>query len=739
MHIKIAKQVVLVLLVALVSSGCGFGTPEQAATPSTSRAQQTAPRATQGATAAPTATAPTDPQQFAINQTASSDQSALENIELVIYRAALDEDTLTLHIGFRNTSESGYNVFGGPGARDAVLEDASGTEYEPTEISATLNNIAPSGGFGPGAANVGDLSFPRPNGDGPFTFRFPTYAPITFRLDTVLADDAIVLPEGTYQIGQQLRSQQQALSQIVFEVRALDVTPDSLIFDVAFVNTARQGYDLIIGPKGGDARLLDAEGQQYTPSAISAELEGSIAPADGWLPGQANAGTISFPRPDAGAALRLVFPNYNALTLRFDQRGLAAVEITSPTGDAPLPTLTPSAEDRAFAQIEQLLAQQAEALQNGNVDGYLATLAPALQEQQRAIAERIQQAPLVSYTLRLAPAARLDQANSGELANVPIEILYTLRGIDVDNVFLHEVNVSFTRDGDAWRVSNIAYDDNPPFWTLGDFVVREMPHFLIFARPEAQAELPTLEQEAETAYTMLQQQGLALEPRYVAYFAATSDEFSALTGRQASRYLGLALSRYEFSDDQIITTSRAFYINGGVFAEQGNQFNASERQTTITHELVHLALAKDTRPFTPPWLSEGIAVFYSGETGPAHRERLLDSGQLDGLSLQALTAAGSLGEHDFTGERVGAEYTFSGETVAYLVEQFGEEQVLAFYRSYAAVPAADVREKLPRFGGSVLADAAFADLSTQLTADALQQFFGLTIDELDAAVKAEIR
>ena len=44
----------------------------------------------------------------------------------------------------------------------------------------------------------------------------------------------------------------------------------------------------------------------------------------------------------------------------------------------------------------------------------------------------------------------------------------------------------------------------------------------------------------------------------------------------------------------------------------GNR-SADERRTVITHELVHTALASRTSARTPPWLSEGIAMYVSGD------------------------------------------------------------------------------------------------------------------------------
>jgi hypothetical protein len=763
---------VLLALLALAMSGCGLNIqaqrdvptptggvlapaspPPSAAVPATTVAPpaNATPTDTRPAiaTAAPIGTRPAvataatvvADQHFRIDARSTSSRSALERVELVVRSAKLTDERLILRVAFRNTSEARYQIIGTLSGRDAVLVDATGTTYEPIEVSENLRTrIDPRDGFGPGAANVGDIAFPRPSGGEPYELRFPTYAPIVFRLDTPLdtAATATIAP-GTYQLDTELRSSEEALRPIALRVRSLQVSNDSLSFEIAFVNVGRQGYTLLGGPSGKDAQLLDAEGSQYKPTAVSTSLATSIAPKSGWLPNAAHTGTITFARPAAAEELRFVFPSYDALTLRVDPGGTLATRVTSPTGGAPQPTPTPTVAEQTFEALEALLANQAQALLAGDTDRYLASFTPGIQPEQQQIIDRIRQMPVVSYTLRLAPDAKLPKQVTSTLDNLPVEVSYTLRGIAPDNRFYHDLRYSFVRTGDTWAVSRVSFDENPPFWLTGDVTQRETAHFLIFARPAATAELPALEQEAETAYAALAARGLPLEPRYVAYFTSTQDDFARLTTRASSRVLGIALSRYDLTGETVTVESRAFYINGEAFTDKSNGQEANDRQTTITHELVHLALAPQTRPFTPPWLAEGAAVYYSEGRDTARRAQLRDSGRLDALSLVDLTRAGSLGEHDFIGEQTSYEYIFSGETFAYLIETFGEQRTLAFYQSYARVPASDVRDRMPRFGSAFVTDAVFADLRLQLTREAVQQFFGITLTQLEADVKAWLR
>lgn len=729
-----SQQLSLIALVLVLLAACAPNIPQ------TNRLPTPAATAVVGTPVAstPRTTVPTSQlaigQQFRVAQRATSDDAVLAKVALEVRTARVDADALRLRIAFVNTSDESFRLIGTMSGRDARLADASGTEYAPLAIDDTLATLDPKTGFAPGTANVGTLTFPVPTGKQPFQLTFPRYQPISFSLDMPQPTPDAAPQQASYLLDTAVRSQRDALRMIELRFKSLEVRADALVFDLGFVNVSRQGYNLTVGPNGSDARLIDGEGQELMPSAVSKPLATSIAPKDGWQPQQEQRGTITFPRPADLSRLRFVFPTYDALTIELNDQGSATTSITSASGGTPAPTAAPSAEELATDAITVLLAKQAAAALAGDAAAFAQTLAPALQPEQATILTQLANMPLASYTLQLAPTATPDAGDT--ITSVPVELRYTLRGVN-DNPFQYAFRYDFARSGDIWQVTKIAPVDNPPFWWNGDLVQRETAHFFVFARPESQADLPALEQEVEQAYATLQAKGLPLEPRYVAYFAASQEDFAALTGR-TSRYLGVALSRYEFLGDTISTSSRAFFINGASFRANVGGFGPSERQTTVTHELVHLALAAHTRPFTPPWLVEGMAVYLSGDTGGEPRQRLVNNGQLDTLSLAELTRAGALGEHDLTGERAAYEYTFAGETIAFLVDRFGEPKVLNFYRSYAAIPASSVTANMPR-GDAAPIDAAFANLSASLTEAAVPQFFGITIAALDAEVKAWLK
>lgn len=161
--------------------------------------------------------------------------------------------------------------------------------------------------------------------------------------------------------------------------------------------------------------------------------------------------------------------------------------------------------------------------------------------------------------------------------------------------------------------------------------------------------------------------------------------------------------------------------------------------------MVHLALAAQTRPFTPPWLKEGVIVYFSGDLSLDVNRALVRQG-LGHLSLERMTRAGTLGEHDLVGRQSADEYLFAGNVVAYLVEKHGQQSLLDLYRSYgdrsvagiAAKTAADALarpESLVELLEGVAGGGARGALAAELTEEALERRYGLSVQSLETAVK----
>ncbi|MGB8648832.1 MAG: hypothetical protein WCF84_26585 [Anaerolineae bacterium] len=675
-------------------------------------------------------------QDFRVDARAGSVSDSLKPIDLVVRRATRAGDTLTLRVAFENTADAVFYVSGFIPPESVILADADGKTYRATGMGSGLKSIEPDNGFAPGAANVGDVVFKLVSDRGPYELRVPNFNPLQFSLDMPLVDEpAAPVPNGTYAVGAILHSNLKAFVPIELRVLTVTVDADALVFDVSFANTYRQGYQILNGPRGDDTYLLDGEGQQARPTAVSDSLRDAVAPKDGWRVGGENRGVLSFSRPAALNLVRFVFPGFNAATIRFNENGLAEARVTSAAGAAPPPTAMPEANEFLFQQVNQALAQQAQALLANDANAYLATFTPEQRAAQQILLRRAANVPLASYSLELNPDKDLP-AGQDRLDNVEVQLRYTLRGISPDNPFLHPILCSFVRQNGKWLMSTARSDNSPPFWWTGDVVQQQSDHFLLFTRPQVSKQLPGLVAKTEAAYKALTQAGLVLDPRYVAFFTADQKDFAQFTNK-ASLLAGLATWRFEIDGDRIIVHSRAFYINGGVLTQ--NQGNGSGLQTTITHELTHLVLSPVSRPFTPPWLAEGAAVYFSHQNTLDDLHRIVQTGRVNSLHLDALTQTEQLGDDHPEADWIADEYVYSGATFAFLVEQFGLDKVLSFYRSYALVPASQIRDQVPTASSGTPAGDAYHDLRIAFTASTVQNSFGMTLTDLDAAVQAWLR
>ena len=669
--------------------------------------------------------------RFLLDQRTQS--STIEEIELVLYSVELTADEFILTAAFENATGEALRFGGGASLsrRDLRLVDGQGNGYEALDVERDLARFQPTGGFAPDGAAVGTVTFPLPEGDGPYrVVGLFDFEPEPFALDAPLPE-APDVPNGVYDVNIDVFSEQEVLAPLALRVRRVEIADELVRFDVGFVNTSFQTYGLSVGPRAREATLLDALRRQYQPEEVSDSIRSNITPRDGIEADGVYTGTLTFPRPQSLSELRLAFPQYQPLTLQFDESGLVGSEGAS---DAEAPAL--SASEQTYRSINDALSQQAETLLAGDTEAFLAELDPNLRDNVSDTFARLAQLPLAEFSLALEPEQNFRGVDN-ELSGGLVEMRYRLDGVPEDNVFVYNFVADLERasENEGWILTALEPNRLPPFWWTGGFALFETEHFLLLSRAEDE-DFALAESEVEAAYEALAAQGLPLEERYVAYFTQAASDFYELTGTNRANLLGVALSTYETADETINVRNRAFYLNGEALADPRR--DPDERQTTITHELVHLVFAQSSRPYTPSWLSEGLAVHYSGEDSTEARTRLFTEGRMNEVDLVELTTLVELGEHDYLGETTNYRYIFSGATIGYLIETFGEQTLLDFYQAYAELPVQDVEERMPRYQSAYAVEAVFQELSEEFTAQSVQDFFELTLAELDSAVKAWI-
>lgn len=565
------------------------------------------------------------------------------------------------------------------------------------------------------------------------------------------------------------RSDRATLKSLELAVIGGALADEEIVLDVQLENVSDSSYALAGDLSGEDFLLREVGGSIHTPLTHSKSL---AAPDDGRgiAPRGRVFGTLTFPAPSS-EEFELYLRDFEPIRMNRTAFGGANVsgsvsggggsdrserglgEATKLASERPRIVPDPLAVERPgskaydlrLASITSLLTAQATALEHYDLETYLKTFAPDRRRAEQRIFSRLRQLPLVEVELILVESAGAE----GEHRSAEVEMTYRLDGLGRDNPFVHRLEYHFEEQDGSLLVTAIVDDEQRPVaWRRGDLVAQRSNHFLLYTHPSQRSDLVDLAADAEAAYAMLLSQGIPLDPGYAVYLVADPTEFQWVAGRP--RALGVAVARYvTTATGETSVDSRAFYINGSMFANRLRRRELADvLDQTVTHELVHLALAKETRAYTPAWLKEGVAVHFSGDDWFDAERKMVRAG-MSHLDLETMTRAGSLGEHDVIGRQTADEYLFAGRTVAYLIEKSGQQELLAFYRSYAEVSPqelaslalldsgvqqaamARLTEGTPRGPDPTLEGT----LAEALTRRLVENHYELGLDELEVAVK----
>ncbi len=566
------------------------------------------------------------------------------------------------------------------------------------------------------------------------------------------------------------RSQHAGRRHLEMEVSGASLD-DVLTLQVAFVNRHDDAFALVGELGAEDFLLVESDGGLASPRTFDPSLQ--RLSSDGTLaPGEARRGAVVF-APPSGRTFELRFADFAPLSLVLDQpvdRAAPAPSKTSPAAGSPAElspgvgtprvatprvatpgvgtprvgtpgVATPSAHGDLRSAMQDLLDRQAEALERYDLAAYLETFAPSLHPQEQRYFSNIRSLPLVAVTLRLGDieTPRRDDRPLQTTA----ELRYGLDGQPFDNPFVHDLRLTWRRRGAGWRLAGIeVLRDRPVPWRVEALSVHRSHHFLLATEGQGGDRLVDLAADVEAAYASLYRQGLPLAAGYFVHLVTDRQLFARLAGRPSA--LGVALARQSIEAGRVVVDSRGFYVNGSVFADRrGDSTRDDLRRITVTHELVHLALAEDSRPFTPIWLKEGAAVYFSGDLTYDGNRAFVQRG-LNGIDLARLTKAPVLGQHDLGGQGTADEYVYAGNLVSYLVDLRGQREFLDFYASFARLPPNELAtialgETVLSGPGSEPRVSLVGKLAARLGSRQLERHYALEVQQLEADLAAWLR
>lgn len=307
-----------------------------------------------------------------------------------------------------------------------------------------------------------------------------------------------------------------------------------------------------------------------------------------------------------------------------------------------------------------VLDDRAAALEAGKAKAYAATAAGAQRRADRVHGRRARRLRLQDVFLT---ARKIDVR--GRRATARMTTLYSLRGVRGE--FRVNRRVTFRRRG-RWRVTHVEARRGAPPWEVGDFVERRSRHFAVLA--PAGLDFGDLPGALERGYATMR--GLLprgrLQRRYLVLVTADASQARALT----TRIQGIE-TLAAISDATVIQSAPAAAVEQvvglrllvvwGTFAT----LPPEDRETTITHELTHAALAGATSGRTPSWLSEGVALYVSGDRRQAP----------PGADLVALSRPAAIAR--LAGIPQADAYSASSAAAYAIVERFGRRELFRLY------------------------------------------------------------
>jgi hypothetical protein len=379
-----------------------------------------------------------------------------------------------------------------------------------------------------------------------------------------------------------------------------------------------------------------------------------------------------------------------------------------------------------------MLAGRAAKLAAADADGYLAVMDPAARGLEQPVAAGASSVPLTGLQFVIRDTI----PNQATVPPLRVDLEYEYKGLPADNVFGIQLIYAFRKlggPGGLWKITSasLAPGEVLPVWATGAVGTARSAHFLALFRPGVSNPGGTLALAERAREALAPKLTFPLEPAFLTILAGNKAEYIAESSRGApASAIAQAETTFSLTRSKISVRNRLILVN---LEEMSSEPAAVE---TFQHELAHLALAPDTRPFTPSWVTEGSAMYLAG-TRPVDAWRSgVRKRSFDLVTLDSLTTSAALGAHDPTGKAASVEYAYSAAAADYLIETFGQEKFWSFYRFYAGVAPAYVYDKVP--GGND-SEVALTALAHEVTQKALASSFALDSAALDLRVRDWIK
>lgn len=598
-----------------------------------------------------------------------------------------------------------------------------------------------------GEAAFTDLMFPWSEKDlhGTLVLELGSHSPLKFRLDeagTFTAPDLRRTEGRIMKLDAALEPLHAGNQHIRLHLGQMRCADGALTIEVGFINIARFPFMMERCPGGNEAMILGSDGHPLRLREVRGGIVQRIAPIGSWTPGDENRGILRFemPHPHVASSLCFRFPGYPDLPLRWDEKKAVwdvdhASKQTEVMTTARWHTIT---EQKLFENVAAFWRDISRHVREGRFK----------QAQERfdfnQPCELFHQIEDISFdAFEIQPVA--EQALSlehGELRALALRLNYRLKGQHGGNGFYLGmlVRMSAAMDG-GWRVKALRFSGGPPFWSRGYTRVLGTPHILVLHkdRPADVVDARQLAGAFEQAWSYLSNLRLPMSGTYVGFLCSDEGDFELLTGAESGGLSGAVPGVTIEEKGCLRTYNLAMYANRqGLRSHRLFSRSPHDQQAMIEHELVHLALGEWSRAWTPGWLAEGIAVYFSSEKFTQHAGSVMQA-MRKGMNLEELTRHGTLRrENDVLALRFN-RYMFSAYAVEWIAKTYGEKRLIEFYRAYAD----EYPDIWKRSSGGMDYDneegPAKQAARLELTERLLKKHLGVDLDYIESHVAAGVK
>jgi hypothetical protein len=267
----------------------------------------------------------------------------------------------------------------------------------------------------------------------------------------------------------------------------------------------------------------------------------------------------------------------------------------------------------------------------------------------------------------------------GDRVRIRVAVTYAIRG--VGGRFASDRDYLALKQDGRWRLRRAIADRQRPPWEVASFRRVRSRHFVVLAPRSidpGRGHLLTALEDGYSRIRSLLRRG-ELRRRYLVVVAATAVQARALTSEIRGLASLAALTDTEVKEagpERRVTdvASQRLLVIWPAFRDAGDQ-----AATVVAHELTHAVLAPVTSGRTPAWLTEGVALYVSGDRRVSEAaDRVAgESGSRRVLSLSGLDRPDAVAR--LMGDRQAAAYAYSSAAAFYIASRFGHGRLLRLY------------------------------------------------------------